>query len=86
MNISLPKSAIEKLPAPDDQGLVRVMIAMKVEEGGEADIVEVNGSPVPSGRDDAEEETGEEDSGPMKAMTGAEAAMPSPEEVGNSMY
>lgn len=73
MEISLAQSVLEGLPSPDDQGLVRVTVALRMGEGGKADIVEVNDTPVPGG---TEEET-----------EGADEALnfPSPEEVGASM-
>lgn len=46
MEITLPADVLEELPSPDDQGLVRVSIAMKVGEEGSAEIVEINDVPV----------------------------------------
>jgi hypothetical protein len=70
MTITLPKDVLASLPAPDEEGLVRATVAMKVNPSdGTADIQQLNGKPVGTGDGDgADSETGSDqndDSAPM---------------------
>lgn len=53
MDISLPKEILQSLPAPDDEGLVRVNAALKIGPDGEAEIVSINDKPLPTDSEDA---------------------------------
>lgn len=70
MTLTLPKDVLASLPAPDEEGLVRVTVAMKVNPSdGTADIEQLNGKPVPtddaSGADAATGADQNDDSAPM---------------------
>lgn len=52
--MKLSKEILGSLPSPDSQGLVRVKAALRVGDDGEVTIVELNGTPVPSGASDDE--------------------------------
>lgn len=54
MKLTLPKEVLGSLPAPDEEGLVRVMVSMRVNaDDGTANIEQVGGKPV--GDDDADD-------------------------------
>lgn len=68
MKIPISKEMLGELPAPDSGGLVRVKVALKVNaDSGEAEIVEVNGSPVSSGTD--EDGMTQDDRNPMPSSS-----------------
>lgn len=46
MELELPKDVLGSLPAPDEQGLVRVTAALKITGDGKASLVEINDMPV----------------------------------------
>lgn len=54
MEITLPKAVLDELPAPDQNGLVRVTAALRVTDG-KAELVELNDTPMP-GEDDMPDE------------------------------
>lgn len=62
MEITLPEEVLGSLPSPDGQGIVRVTVSLKMGDGGEAEIVEINDVPVAG--DDEEGEMPSEDSMP----------------------
>lgn len=72
MEITLPEEALKSLPSPDGEGLVRVTVALKMGDGGKANIVEVNDVPV--GSDDEKETDMPE-----------ESDMPSPDDIASSI-
>lgn len=76
MDIDLPSDVIESLPSPDQNGLVRVSIAMKLksDDGKKASIVEIND--VPCGDD-----SGDDYGSPEEAA----ANMKSPEDVASQI-
>lgn len=53
MKFDLPKDLAESLPAPDDEGLVRVTAALKLGADGKAEIVSLNDKPLPTESDDS---------------------------------
>lgn len=55
MNISFPKDALAKLPAPDEQGMVRVQATLKISGDGTVDLQDLNGTPV--GKESSDDET-----------------------------
>lgn len=55
MKITLPKEALDSLPSPDSEGLVRVQATLRVGEGT-AEIVEINDHPVPAGEEESDDE------------------------------
>jgi len=64
MTISLPKDVLDKLPAPDSGGIVRVNAGLKIDpNSGDVEIVEINDTPLPMGD---EKETAD-DKNPMPA-------------------
>lgn len=72
MTLDLPGDVLENLPDPDDQGLVRVAVALRMGEDGTATVMEINDVPVSSEEDDADE-------------LPEEAAMPSADDVAAQM-
>lgn len=64
MELTLPDEVVKSLPSPDGQGIVRVTVSLKMGDGGEAYIVEINDVPVPEDRDEEEGEMPTEDSMP----------------------
>lgn len=69
MEIDLPPEVLSGLPAPDSQGIVRVMVGMKVSPQGDCDLVEVNDMPVEVGDDDQQ---GNDDSEDGEVQPGAD--------------
>lgn len=66
MQLTLPPDVLKSLPAPDEQGVVRVNAALKMgDKPGEVSIVAVNDMPVPAGKDDAGDDTAADDNNPM---------------------
>jgi hypothetical protein len=67
LKIPLSKDLLGSLPAADSQGLTRVKATLRVSaETGEAEVVELNGTPVPSGD---EKEGTEDDKNPMPSSS-----------------
>lgn len=66
MRITLSKETLDSLPSPDSGGLIRVTAALRVGEGGEVDLVEVDDAPV---GEDEPEETETDDDAPMPPGT-----------------
>lgn len=57
MTIKLPPDVLKGLPDPSsDDGLVRVNVGLKLGADGEAQLVEMNDTPLPAGADDSGEE------------------------------
>lgn len=55
MELTLPKSVLGSLPAPDEEGLVRVMVTMRVDsENGTANVEQIGGKPVGDEKDDTD--------------------------------
>lgn len=52
MTIPFPKDAVAKLPAPDEQGMVRVQATLKISSDGGVDLQDLNGTPVGSAEND----------------------------------
>lgn len=63
MKVTLPKEALDSLPSPDSEGLVRVQATLRIGDGT-AEIVEINDHPVPVGEDSDDEEPMPSDSLP----------------------
>lgn len=66
MKLTLPKEVLRSLPAPDEEGLVRVMVSMRVNaDDGTANIEQVDGKPVGDDSDDPAEPEATDDAAPM---------------------
>lgn len=66
MKLTLPKEVLGSLPAPDEEGLVRVMVSMRVNaEDGTANIEQVDGKPVGDEEDAAPAAEETDDAAPM---------------------
>lgn len=81
MQLTLPKSVLKTLPAPDRNGLVRVVVSLSVGEDGEATVSDINDVPVSGGTDDEEDEMSPSADDPEE-----EQPMPSADDIDRSMY
>lgn len=52
MTLDLPQDVLDELPAPDEQGLVRVSVALRMGEDGSATVAEIADVPVDMAEDD----------------------------------
>lgn len=77
MTITLPRDVVDTLPEADTNGVVRVVVAMRVGENGEASLAEINDVPV--GGAEEEEEAPEMEEEP-------EEAMPTADEIDASLF
>lgn len=68
MKISLPKDIAEKLPAPDDEGIVRVTAGLKIGPDGKADLLSLNDSPLPTDKEEEDDESPAADLPPASEM------------------
>lgn len=56
MTITLPKDVLDKLPAPDSGGIVRVNAGLKIDpNSGDVEIVEINDAPLPSDKETSDD-------------------------------
>jgi hypothetical protein len=60
MDLTLPKEILQSLPAPDDEGLVRVTAALKIDPDGGAEIVSINDKPLPTDSEDSSGDGGDD--------------------------
>lgn len=77
MTLDLSPEVLKTLPEPDAKGMVRVVVALQVGEGGEATVSEINDVPV-TGADEKAPEPAADD-------TGMEPA-PSADEIDKAVY
>jgi len=68
MKLKLSQEALASLPQPDEQGIVRVQAALRLTEGGEVDLMEVNDTPV------GDEETDDKEPMPAEDLPDLDAA------------
>lgn len=71
MDIKLPKEVLQSLPAPDDEGLVRVTAALKIDPDGGAQIVSINDKPLPDDSSDSSD-AGGDDASPAANLPSAD--------------
>lgn len=83
MVLKLPKSVLESLPSPDSKGLVRVSIALRLDDGGKARVSEINDVPTdPSDNGEEESDPADADSDDLDKAAGE---MPSPDDVASQI-
>lgn len=85
MKLTLPPDVLKTLPAPDRNGMVRVVVSMEVGDDGEATVSEINAVPVAAG-DPEEEAEGEEPNPSADDPAAADSAMPSADQIDKGMY
>lgn len=75
MELKLPPSVLEGLPAPDENGVVRVTVGLRMKAGekGKARIVEINDTPVGPKLSEEDEQS--------ESLTEAVSTMPPPGDV-----
>ncbi len=74
MTITLPKEVLDTLPQADTKGVVRVVVAMRVGDDGEASLAEVNDVPV-GGAEEEEEAPEIEPEEPMPTADEIDASL-----------
>lgn len=85
MVLKLPKSVLESLPSPDSKGLVRVSIALRLDDGGKARVSEINDVPTDPA-DNGEEEADPADSDSASPdLDEVAGEMPSPDDVASQI-
>lgn len=80
MTISLPSEVMGNLPDPDQNGLIRLVVAVRPpsKQGEDATVVEINDVPVAAGdeQDSAEEQPAADES----------ESMPDPQDIERQVY
>lgn len=75
MTLEIPEEVLKTLAEPDAKGVVRTTVALRINQDGGADVVEINDMPVPN---DGEEE-GEQS--PDSETSEQPAPMPSSRDI-----
>lgn len=65
MTLEIPEEVLKTLAEPDAKGVVRTTVALRINQDGGADVVEINDMPVPNDGEEEGEQSSADQPAPM---------------------